>query len=246
MFVKFRLNPCPSSSDCPISTSESSCQSKSSCSTALAKINNDTLKTLVCGSVIDLCSYDNHYFILLANGDIEKYNQQWKKINVIKQNLSLKFLDVFGGYIYAATDNELFKLDNKSYSSSNWTWLSVNKYVAIANMQATLNGEILYLSIGADGYLYTIENDPLKLNVLETVKVPNDHIRVYGLDDKHYLQINYKLHMAKKFPSKDIVHDILDGALNYNDEVVKILPSQKCQIKSVKIVDWEPYYIIYP
>lgn len=236
--------PCPTSSDCPCS--ESSCQSKSSCSTALAKINNDTLKILVSGSVLDLCSYDNHYFVLLANGDIEKYNQQWKKIDVIKQNLPLKFLDVFGGYIYATTDNELFKLDNKTYSSSNWNWVSVNKYIAIASMQATLNGEILYLSMGSDGYLYTIGNDPLKLNILETVKVPDDHIRVYGLDDKHYLQINYKLHMAKKFPSKDMVHDILSGALNYNDEVVKILPSQKCQIKSVKIVDWEPYYIIYP
>lgn len=230
------------------SESESASGEVSSASTnslALAKINNDTLKVIASGDILDICSYDSHYFVLTSD-NIIKYNQQWQKVESIKTDVKLKYLDVFGGYIYAASSNELFTLDTKTYASSHWKWLSVKKYSSDIYMQSTLNGEILYIEMNNEGHLYTVANDYLQLSILESFELSDRHHRIYGIDEKHYIEINGRTRTAKKFPASDAITEILNGALNYNDDVVKILPHQQNKIKRVKIVDWEPYYIIYP
>lgn len=96
-----------------------------------------------------------------------------------------------------------------------------------------------------DGYLFTITNsshaDPKRIEKtkLKTVR------RVYGIDEDSYLEINRDDMTAVKYPEKETLDGIVDGVLTNNGDVVRISPTLAEKVAKVKIVNWEPLYIVY-
>jgi hypothetical protein len=198
-------------------------------------------------SVLDVCCYDNHIFVLLTNKRIVKLTDSCNEVNTISNNVCLSWIDAFAGYLYGATSKTIYKLDTNTYSSDEWKWVATSlTYKDITYFQATLDSENLYVEADGTGYIYSVNNDYTKPSVVEKFAVNKCHTRVYGIDTKHYLVIDKYHHTAVKYPSQDKISCILTGALNYNNDVIKVLPDQKCKIEKVKIVNWNPFYIIFP
>lgn len=199
-------------------------------------------KTTYHSPVIDVCSYSNATLFLLDDGNIiceinENSDRRYRTSN----NIKLRKITSFNGYLYGVSvDKILYTLPNAYFAdhNNNWIWSIVNWAPRdIKHISSTHDGSHIWIQTNSTGYLY---NNP---NVIID-KIPyHDGKRVYGRDNKHYIDIKASDNNAYVFPGNNLHHNIYDAALSYYDEVIAIHPSEKSEYRSIVIVNWHPYYI---
>lgn len=221
----------------------------------LATLVDDQLVSLIDFKevyIVDICGYENAIFVLLSNGDIlklveKKSGDEKFAITGRKNNVKLTAICNFGGYLYGVHEESLYRLDNRTYNTGSWKWNPLPwAPTLIVEINTTLSGEYLWIMTSrGDGYLFTITNsshaDPKRIEKtkLKTVR------RVYGIDEDSYLEINRDDMTAVKYPEKETLDGIVDGVLTNNGDVVRISPTLAEKVAKVKIVNWEPLYIVY-
>jgi hypothetical protein len=105
-------------------------------------------------------------------------------------------------------------------------------------MSATYNGEYLWVQTDDNiGYLYDKPD-----NFIEKLIDVYDK-RVYGKDEKNYVEINESKHTAVITPGNYKIDNIYDAALSYYNEIVTININEKEKYKKVVSVNWKLYYL---
>lgn len=209
-------------------------------------------------SLRDLCGFDNAFFALLSNGDILKLipnnptslpAEMNFNISSIKNNVRLNRVFNFGGYLYGITDNRLHLLDARTYSNISWKWNTVSWAPdLIVDASTTLTGDALFILSRSNkrdtGHLYVLSNTNSHSPKLAE-KIPmNGKTRVYGIDKNNYLELSALKRTAIKFPDGEKVPNIALGALTHDNDVIRIPPNLVSRIRAIRMVNWEPYYIV--
>ena len=218
----------------------------------------DIISNTESSKVIDICTYSTNTVFLLENTDItiensnndksendKSKNDKGSEKNVIKRykkknNVKLCKITTFYGYLYGLGENGyLYILQNISFESTDWLWQKIEWSVNnIIHISATYNGEYLWTQTSDNiGYLYDKPN-----NVMEKLENVYDK-RVYGRDEKNYVEINEIKHTAIIRPSNYKIDNIYDAALSYYNELVTINIDEKEKYKKVVIINWKLYYL---
>lgn len=206
-------------------------------------------------SIRDIAGYDNALFVLLNNGDIMKLvpnpeaeNSQDMRysITVIKNNVVLSSIINFSGYLYGVYRGTLHLLDSRTYNKANkWEWNEV-KWAPknITSISATLTGDHIFIIADDVGYLYHVvngnHNAPKQVEKMQL----GGKIRVYGTDKKNYLELTPRKRTAVKYPDGEKVTNISIGALTHDNDIIRIAPSLASRVRAIRVVNWEPYYIV--
>jgi len=190
--------------------------------------------------IIDICSYSNITIFLLNDNNIicevdENLNYRYK----VSNNISIKKILTFDGYIYSVSnDDKLYILSNSYLNALIWKWESVPwapeniKYIS-----STYDSLNLWIQTDTDGFLFK-ENGKL----ISTQKII-DIKRVYGKDIDHYLDIDINQFTAISFPDKEKINNVVDGILNYYNKIIYISFDEIDKYRSIVIINWKPYYI---
>ena len=213
----------------------------------------DIISNTESSKVIDICTYSTNTVFLLENTDItiensnndKRENDKGSEKNVIKRykkknNVKLCKITTFYGYLYGLGENGyLYILQNISFESTDWLWQKIEWSVNnIIHISATYNGEYLWTQTDDNiGYLYDKPN-----NVMEKLENVYDK-RVYGRDEKNYVEINEIKHTAIIRPGNYKIDNIYDAALSYYNELVTINIDEKEKYKKVVIINWKLYYL---
>jgi hypothetical protein len=205
-------------------------------------------------SIVDVCGFDNSIYVILNEGDILKMvhsnddqpleNRDYT-LTRIKNNVILSRIVNFGGYLYGLSEGKLYLLDSRTYSGLVWNWKHVSwAPKQIESIDTTLVGDYIWMTTGGKGYLYTLSNASHVEPVLAEKVTIGSKRRSYGVDPKTYLEIDPKSKTCIKYPSKEKTTSIVDGVLTYDGDIVRIPPGMSDQITAIRIVNWEPLYIV--
>ena len=212
----------------------------------------DIISNTESSKVIDICTYSTTIIFLLEDNDIivEKnlevinIKESYENNKIIrykkKNNVRLNRIITFKGYLYGlGGNNSLYILPNINFDSKYWGWDLVDwGSKNIKHVSNTYTNEYLFIQTKENiGYLYDNPN-----NVIEEI---NDmkYRRVYGRDDKNYIDINDDENSVIIQPSGNKIYDIYDAALSYYNELITITIEEKEKYKKVVIVNWKLYYI---
>lgn len=194
-------------------------------------------------SVIDAVSYDNIIYAPLDNSTILKFDPEKHSQHIIRSDRQISRIFDFGGYIYAVSDETLYQLEQRTYETNSWKW-TLMKWAPknITDVSPTLLGEHIYITTSNNvGYLYesTSESSPKLL-----FKRSIEYKRVYGLDNNAYLDIDVAAQTAIQYPDNEEIENIVNGALTHDNDVVRIDERLANKVIKVRILNWEPYFII--
>lgn len=189
--------------------------------------------------IIDICTYSDETLFLLDNGNIicDKNTVRRKIIN----NVILERILTFNGYIHGlGFDKKLYSLSNDYYCKKSWIWTLVRWAPDnISWISSTYDSSYLWLQIMNKGILYDISG-----SVKETKTYDNSNIRrIYGKDIIHYVEIDKMNKTLINYFTNEILDNIFDAVLSYNDKIFVVRDDEEHLYKSIRIVNWKPYYI---
>lgn len=219
-------------------SSESEENSEISISTPYVENKGNYLcKAVDDNTVLDVCSYSVYNVFLLENTDIVLQHIDTKEKNKIGNNIPLQNIVSYNGYLYGlGTDNALYMLPTSYFTTNYWIWKPVKwAPVDIIHMSTTQDFQYLWLQTNEEGYLY--QNNKLVKQELAP------YIRVYGSDINNYLEYDAKTSSIYIYPSRQVIQNVVGGAMDYYNSVTTLSKSQASNFRKVVIVNWQPFFI---
>lgn len=181
--------------------------------------------------VIDVCSFANSILLLHEDGSITKNNNPR-----VHCNIKIQHMEVFAGYLYGLGSGMLYRLVTETMKDKRWYWEPCSwSPVGLSHMSSTLDTKNLWLQNKNKGYLYD-----QGYNLVETIKFTGK--RIYGADPKHYIDISN--HSAIVYPGKEEYGNVANAVMTYHGDVVILTTEQLKTYQNVRLVNWEPYYIV--
>jgi hypothetical protein len=195
------------------------------------------------GEYIDVCSYSNSIIYVKRDGTIIRKMKMFNTFTefTITSDIKVEQLAQFNGYLYCSSRGYLYKLDNNSFSSSNWTWISCPWVEpTILFICSTHFGKELWIQNETRGFLYQ-QNGRLDPVLVQTVDITPNKTRVYGNNRDSYLELDFTKHTSVYSMTNSITNNVKTGILGYGDEQFLVHVSEN--IDKVRLVNWKPIYI---
>lgn len=186
-----------------------------------------------CDNILDAVNFSN-YIIYLTVSNTTSISDR-----IITNNIKLRKLVSFAGYLYGLSGGLLYTLTNEQLVKNNWNWTKVNWAASNINtISASLDSSVLWIHDGRYGYIYTNPG-----TIRSKIEYPKHMKRVYGKDGVSYIDIDQNIFRANIHPTGASMNDIYDGVMNYDGSVVAITPTQKDTYRGIVLVNWRPYYL---
>lgn len=192
-------------------------------------------------SILDACSYSDSTLYLKKDGVIVRETSSTRITVTSTYNGSvarITRLESFSGYLYSVINGKLCQLNNQTYLSNTWSWVSVAGCpLDVTHTSHTLDDKHLWIQSASVGYLYDSE-----LNVVSEYKASGKK-RTYGADAGRYIDIDEARGFGYIMPDKKKVTDVYKATLTYHGEIIALNKKDMSLYRDVKLVNWEPYYI---
>jgi hypothetical protein len=213
--------------------------------------------------VIDACSFSDSIVTLINDGTIIRkpeasdfssdasssktdttVTSQRGSIRISNNIIGLTRLEPFNGYLFGVSNGKLYKLNNTTYRSKNWTWeLCAWAPTDITHTSSTHDGNHLWIQSGNNGYLFNqaLNKSQHSLSKSSTNKIK----RIYGLDHTIYIDIEQDTcvaHLTSKNRHTSY-NNVCSALVDHEGAVIPIKASDNNQYSDVRLINWEPYYI---
>jgi len=207
--------------------------------------------------VIDIATYSGCLLLhLLKDGRIlvEKTDRSEKRV-FVTNNQTLCRIIYHHGFLYGVDrSGRVYYLKPKypqDFSRTTWKWTLLTEGLVghhdplpknIHHVSSTADGSGLLLQDrDGSGYLYDKGRFVKKLDIGRHMR------RNYGKDFNHFVDIDDKKREAFFHRHKERVQhikDVTDAILSYQDQAVVIKTDQKHEFASLRLVNWQPYYLL--
>lgn len=221
--------------------------------------------------VIDACSFSDSIVTLINDGTIIRkpeasdfssdtssskidttVTSQRGSIRISNNITGLTRLEPFNGYLFGVSNGKLYKLNNTTYRSKNWTWeLCAWAPTDITHTSSTHDGNHLWIQSDNNGYLFnqaeipTFASQGLNKSQHSLSKSSTKIKRIYGLDHTIYLDIEQDTcvaHLTSKNRHTSY-NNVCSALVDHEGTVIPIKASDNNQYSDVRLINWEPYYI---
>ena len=192
--------------------------------------------------VLDVTGFMDMILVLLDNGDIVK--DTGHTLLTTNNSVNLDRIFVAGGILYGINNGNLYWMVTERPSRRKWEWEKLNwSPRGITHASASLNGEWLWLQSNSKyqdaptGYLYkTPRLKPPKTT--GSVMLSGDKFRVYGIDNRSYLEINPSQGKGISFINSQskVIPGMVDGALMSDDTIIMVDRVQTVRLWSVRVI----------
>ena len=197
--------------------------------------------------ILDVTGFMNTILILLDDGNIVRDNG--RSLSTIMNSVNLERIFVAGGILYGISNGYLYWMATERPSRERWQWRKLNwSPPNITHASASLNGEWLWLQSssrhkeGTRGCLYKTPqmttSQMVPPRMVEDVILKGDEFRVYGIDNRSYLEINPSQRKGTSFIDGQVrvIPGMVDGALMSDDTVIMVDRVQTIRLFSVRVI----------
>lgn len=184
--------------------------------------------------IIDVINYSDSIVYLYSDGRVRK-NETF-----VTTNVRFSSFVMYDGYLVGLSKGKLYKLSTESYESDEWIFKPYDIYNEdeIMRIKSTLDGN--YISIQTSNKLIVYgtsgSRDIIEYNV--------SNKRIYGYSVDKYIDVDILKKRGVDYRG-EIYENIVDAVVDY-DGNVKTLTVEfalKNGYASLRIVNWEPYYL---
>lgn len=189
------------------------------------------------GKIIDACTYSCYNLYLNGNSLISCQTVGEEDVTLINSNTRIVKITTFNNILYSLSNNSLYQLDNNTINGELWSWIQVPwapKH--IVNITSTISGSHLWIQTNDRGYLYNSQHGQVV-----NIKYPMSRYRVYGRNEKIWMDIDREAHVGIEGRLGNHINDIWSGIYLNNDDFVAV--DSMSGIADVRLVNWEPYYL---
>jgi hypothetical protein len=191
--------------------------------------------------VIDVCSFSAEALYLLADTRVVAVTANQTTRLISAPAVRLRRLVSTQGFLHGLSDQGvLYRLSYESYPTTTWHWLPTTYPAGLVHVSATLPQDYLWLQTLSEGYLYHQESPGQEPQLVERVATPR--VRVYGRTRDEYLELGPTSSILRPSGQE---YPVTNGVLTYHGEVVGLRPEDQHHYCMVRLLNWQPYYILH-